>query len=526
MRDDAERSAAQRSVAADVGSAEMMAALSLATDIAMGHPLESGLRICRIATRLGEHMDLSADLLQRTYYLSLLGHIGCTARSHEVAQVLGDDILLSSRLGTTDLSRPREAFSFMVGHVRRAFPPAARPGALARVMSDPRHFKEGAIAVCEVAGMLAARLGFDRDFGHDLDSIYEQWDGKGFPGRMRAEEVSEPARVVQVAALAVGAAAEGSGPAATADLIRGRAGRALDPAVARSFVSVAGELLEDEPSGSLWDQVIESEPAPRRSMTEDGVEASLLVMADFADLKSPFLATHSSGVASLAAAATEHLGLPEGDVGTARRAGLVHDIGRAGISSGIWDKEGPLTADEREQVRLHAYLTDRVLARPAFLHRLGAIASTHHERADGSGYFRGTSAAQQPPLARVLAAADAYHAMTEARPHRPAIDPSLAARELRADVRSGRLDVDAVEAVLEAAGQPARARREGVAGLTARELEVLRLLARGMSIKEIGRALFVAPKTADAHIQHIYAKAGVSTRAAATLFAMQHDLLS
>ena len=107
--------------------------------------------------------------------------------------------------------------------------------------------------------------------------------------------------------------------------------------------------------------------------------------------------------------------------------------------------------------------------------------------------------------------------MLEPRPHRPALGRDRAAEELRGEVRAGRLDGDAAEAVLAAAGQPVRRRREHVASLTAREIEVLRLVARGLSIKEIGRTLTIAPKTADAHIQHIYAKVGVSTRAAATL---------
>jgi HD-GYP domain-containing protein (c-di-GMP phosphodiesterase class II) len=508
-----------------VRCSEMMAALSLATDIAMGHPLESGLRVCRVATRLGSHLSLAPDTLQRVYYLALLGHVGCTARAHEVAQIVGDDVLMSGHLGTTDVSNPREAFSFMVGHVRRAFPPVHRPAALLRVMSAPKRFKQGAIAVCEVASLLATRLGFDDEFRHDLNSIYEQWDGRGFPGRMHGEEVSLPARIVQVAGLAVEASGEASDLDRARALIQRRGGRTLDPAIARAFIVAGADLMDDEPGDSLWDEAIAIEPEPARPITAEGLDASLRVMADFVDLKSPFLLGHSAGVGNLAAAATECLGMPAADVQTAGRAGLVHDIGRAGVSSGIWDKPGPLTPDERERVRLHAYLTDRVLARPTFLRNLGSVASMHHERMDGSGYFRGATSAQQPPLARVLAAADAFHAMTEPRPHRPAIEPSLAAKELRAAVKAGLLDADAVDAVLGASGQPVPRRRESVAGLTAREVEVLRLLARGQSIKEIAKTLFVAPKTVDAHIQHIYSKAGVSTRAAAALFAMHHDLL-
>jgi HD-GYP domain-containing protein (c-di-GMP phosphodiesterase class II) len=502
-----------------------MAAMSMATDIGMGHPLDWGLRVCRLAVLFGGRLGLPTETLQRVYYLSLLGHIGCTANTHDVARLLGDDILMSSHLGTTDLSRPAEALTFMAGHIRRAFPPAARPRAVVRAATASKMFKQGAVAVCEVARLLGGRIGFDADFLSDLDSMYEQWDGKGFPGRQRGDEVTVPARVVQVAALASQASASDAGPSGANELVQARAGKAFDPAMADAFVANARGLLDEQPAGSLWDEVVALEPAPLRRLSEEGLDAALRAMADFVDLKSPFLVGHSSGVAELAAAATERMGLPANDALTARRAGWVHDVGRAGISSGIWGKKGPLTADERERIRLHPYLTDRVLARPAFLRGLSGIASMHHERLDGTGYFRGAPAAQQPPLARILAAADAYHAMTEARPHRPAMEPGLAERELRAEVRAGRMASDAVDAVLEAAGQPARGRRETVAGLTAREVEVLRLLARGLSIREIGRTLFVAPKTADAHIQHIYAKARVSTRAAATMFAMQHDLL-
>lgn len=115
--------------------------------------------------------------------------------------------------------------------------------------------------------------------------------------------------------------------------------------------------------------------------------------------------------------------------------------------------------------------------------------------------------------------------MTEPRPHRPALDPEAAAAELRAESRAGRLDADAVEAVISAAGGRPRRRRDQVAGLTDRELDVLRLVARGLSTKQIAGELVISPKTADSHIQHIYGKTGVSTRAAATVFAMRHDLV-
>jgi HD-GYP domain-containing protein (c-di-GMP phosphodiesterase class II) len=208
-----------------------------------------------------------------------------------------------------------------------------------------------------------------------------------------------------------------------------------------------------------------------------------------------------------------------------RQAGLVHDIGRVAVAAAVWEKEGPLTVDEREQVRLHPYHTERVLCRVPFLAELAPIAAAHHERLDRSGYHRGAAGAELPLPARVLAAADAFHAMTEPRPHRPSLEKGQAAKALAEEARAGRLDPDAVRAVIDAAGQRAP-RLERPAGLTEREVEVVRLLARGLQTKQIARVLAISSKTADNHIQNAYGKLGVSTRAAATLVAMEHGLVA
>jgi HD-GYP domain-containing protein (c-di-GMP phosphodiesterase class II) len=176
---------------------------------------------------------------------------------------------------------------------------------------------------------------------------------------------------------------------------------------------------------------------------------------------------------------------------------------------------------------MHPYYTERVLARPPALARLGTLASLHHERLDGSGYHRGVPASMLSPAARILAAADVYHAMIEPRPYRPARTPGTAAAELRREVRAGRLDSEAVNGVLGAAGQQVRStRRVLVAGLSEREVEVLRLLARGHTKKHIAQLLVISQKTVDQHTMHIYNKIAVSTRAAATLFAIEHNLLA
>jgi DNA-binding NarL/FixJ family response regulator len=150
----------------------------------------------------------------------------------------------------------------------------------------------------------------------------------------------------------------------------------------------------------------------------------------------------------------------------------------------------------------------------------------HHERLDGSGYPRGLSGAAISAAGRVLAAADAYHAMTQMRPHRPALTADEAALELRGEVKAGRLDGDAVDAVLRAAGHRVRRAREWPAGLTSREVEVLRLVARGLSNRQIAELLVISPKTAGSHVEHIYRKIDAANRAQPSQFALRHGLMA
>lgn len=190
-------------------------------------------------------------------------------------------------------------------------------------------------------------------------------------------------------------------------------------------------------------------------------------------------------------------------------AGLLHDVGRVAISDAVWEKAGPLTVDDREQVRLHPYHSERILVASPRLARLSTLVGRHHERLDGSGHHRGSRRDDLTPAARVLAAADVHQAMTQERPHRSALPPEVAARELLAEATAGRLDPDAVDAVLGSAGHAARpARRAPPAGLTDREVEVLGLVAEGCSNPQIAARLTISRRTAEHHVQHIYAKIG------------------
>jgi HD-GYP domain-containing protein (c-di-GMP phosphodiesterase class II) len=306
---------------------------------------------------------------------------------------------------------------------------------------------------------------------------------------------------------------------------RARRGRHFDPTVVDAFCALAPEVLGETGTDPDWDRILADEPALQRRLTERELDAALEAMADFTDLRSPSRAGHSRGVAALAARAAADTGLAQADVVALRRAGLLHDIGLHGIPSTILDKEGPLSAAESERMRMHTYYTERMLARPPKLALIGAIASLAQERCDGSGYHRGLSGPAIPVTGRLLAAACAYRAMIEPRSYRPAMTAKQATAELRAEVRAGRLDVDAVEAVLAAAGQSQGKRHSGPAGLTPRELEVLQLIARGASTRRVAQCLDITSKTAETHIERIYAKTGASTRSTVTLFAMRNGLL-
>jgi HD-GYP domain-containing protein (c-di-GMP phosphodiesterase class II) len=503
--------------------AELVASMALATDMALGHPMEQGLGTCIIATRMGELAGLSADDLAQTYYLALLRHIGCTSENDGLAALVGDEIRFSGSIDHLSGARAGEYMAAFLRFVTAGKPPLAKVSATARLLMGMRDFNAANRAICEVAQMLASRLGFPDAVTKAVGTVYERWDGKGFPNRLKGPAIPVPIRLTQVADLA--SALHDLGHEDPVAVVRERSGSGFDPDLAGVFVENGSDLLAELDAPSRWDAALALEPGPGHVVAGERLDEALHAIADFADLKSPFLVGHSSGVAALAGSAAQRLGLPESDVHAVRRAALLHDLGRVSVSAGVWGKKGGLSTSEWESVRLHPYQGDRILCRAPFLAPLSAIASMHHERLDGSGYFRGTSGAQMTAAARVLAAADVYHAMTEPRPHRPALSPERSADQIQGEVRSGRLDRESVDAVLQAAGHRVGRRKEHAAGLTAREVEVLRLLARGMSTKEIAAALVISPKTADKHIQAIYSKAGVTTRAAASVFAMHHGLM-
>lgn len=501
--------------------AELMASLSLATDIGLGANWENAERSVLFAVPLAELAGLTEEQVRDAFYLSLLKTVGCIGDDDFGPLTFGEDSgKWIAHLGGASTA---EALGALARNVARELPAPQRIARVVRAVTRLAGMPAISRGHCEVGRLLGDRFSLPQGVLRGLTQIFERWDGKGAPAKLKGEAIDVAVRVVQVAGDAQ-AAHLLLGDDGTIALLNRRSGRGYDPKVVELFTRNARDLFHRLGVSSVHEAVLQSEPGPALRLSGEKLETAVRAMGEYADMKSRYTRGHSAGVAALAVAAANRLGLPDGIA--LGRAGHLHDLGRVGVTLAVWDKPGTLTETEWERVRMHTYFTERVLARLSSLGPVATIAALAHERLDGSGYHRRLPPGAIAMAARVLAAGDAYHAMTEPRPHRAALTADRAADLLSADAVAGRLDHDAVRAVLAAAGRaasdhpPAR-----VARLTEREISVLRLLARGLTNKEIASSLDISVKTAGHHVQHIFEKTGVTTRAAAGLFAMQNGVL-
>jgi HD-GYP domain-containing protein (c-di-GMP phosphodiesterase class II) len=504
------------------GRAEVLAALSLAIDLGLGQPMEHMLRAMLLGTRMAEHLGLGQEARGRTYYANLLAWIGCHADSFELAARFGDDIGFRADYYLID-AHGLPMLSLMLRRTGAELPPVRRTARQSVFAATAGRTVRNLIrSHCLSAGQLANRVGLGPGMPAILGHAFERWDGKGLPAGRSGAEIPLEMRIAQLADTAE-VFLRTAGPQAAVAMVRQRRGTQFDPELADLFCARFAELTADLLEGDPWPAALAAAP-PEDALTEAGLDAVLAAMGDFADLKSPWTAGHSRRVAAVAASAAQACALPASEVDMLRRAGWVHDLGRMGVSNAIWDKEAGLSAMDRERLQMYPFLSERILGRVPGLRRVAALAGAHRERLDGSGYPRGLTGAGLDAGQRMLAAADAYQSSLEPRPHRPAATPAEAGGRLHSDVVAGRLDARAVNAVLAAAGSKTAGSRSSPAGLTAREREVLGLLCRGMNNKDIAAALFIAPKTARNHVEHIYEKTGAGNRVSATLYALDHGL--
>lgn len=506
-----------------VALAELLASYSLALDLGLGQPMEHLLRAWQIADRLADHVDGAHIDRQSLFYISTLAWIGCVTDAPEVAAVFGDDIAFRADTYNADVGG-LSGMRFFLEHAGAGGSPAMRLRSVASVVATGgRRISSGIRSHCLTTSALADDLGLGPGIGPALRQFFARWDGKGIPAGVGGAAIDLGVRLFHLADVAE-VFHRMSGVDAAVEVALARRGTQFDPELVDVFRANAADILPDDANPADPYELIKANPRLAVPLTNREFDEALTALADFTDLRSPSRTGHSRAVAQLAGQAAELMRLPDDVVTITRRAGLVHDLGLHGVPSMVLEKQGPLSQTEIERMRMATYYTERVLVRPDALGRVGAVAALAQERMDGSGYHRGLTGSALPVPARILAAACAFRSLTEPHSGRPAMTAKQAAAELRADVRAGRLDGEATDAVLAASGSPSK-RRSGPAGLTPREIEVLVMIARGATTNAVAHELGIAKKTAGTHVERIYMKTGSTSRATATLFALRNGLI-
>jgi HD-GYP domain-containing protein (c-di-GMP phosphodiesterase class II) len=466
--------------------------------------------------------DAEASIVRQ---VALLRFLGCTADTSDTARMVGgDDLSFLATMAPAVMGTRAGAGRRLVTSVGKGEPALRRAALVAGALADRGGMRRSLTSHCEVAARFGARLGLEPAVVEALGHGFERWDGTGFPVGLATEAIPLAVRIAVVARDAD--LLWRSAPDELTTVLQARRGRAYDPAIVDAFGACGRDLLVEVDGCDPWPAAV-TDPGDRVLAGEE-LDTALRAVGDFADLKSPWTRGHSGRAAELAVEAGGALGTNAGDLDLLRRAALVADVGRVGIPNGVWDRRGPLGIADWERVRLHPYLTERILTRCPSLAAVGRLAAAHHERLDGSGYHRGIKAQGLDDATRLLAVADAVAAMGESRPHRPALSPAAITGEVEQGVSNKWFDAACAAAVLAAAGHrpsPGRRRSANPLALTDREVEVLRLIARGRTNRDVAATLHLSRKTVGRHVENVYAKIGVSTRAAAALVAMEHRLL-
>ena len=326
--------------------------------------------------------------------------------------LFGDDIDFRAHAVEVDLAG-FPAMVFMLrraGHGTPAFNRARRAAAL--MASGGRGVVEQMANHCSAAGALAERLGLSDDVRAGIEQAYARWDGRGVPRGLAGDGLALSARISHVAE-ACEVFQRNAGVEGAVEVVLSRSGTHFDPEIVAA-VSSDPESLFEGIAQNTFDEILAAEPVERPPFTDDELDRVLEAIGDFCDIRCHYFAGHARGTADLVVGAAELMQMPSSEMTLLRRAALVHDVGRFGVPGSVWDKPGPLSASDHERMRLHVYYVERIFSRPEPLRRIGLLAATHHERMDGSGYHRRVTGAMLSSQARVLAAADAYHAMNTA----------------------------------------------------------------------------------------------------------------
>lgn len=516
----------------DHSIASLLCALSFATGLSLGNREEHGIRAAYIGLRIAEYVGLSADERAAVYYGALLKDVGCTACAANFAAFfpttdngLGLDML------TVDTARLGDMIAWMNRHVPRD---RLFPERLARMTSFLAQcgtvMQESMRGHCETAELFAGRLGFSTTVQEALRYQLERWDGKGMAYHRTGNETPVAARIIHLAGpsdLAYGF----GGLEGLKSLVQGGQGTRFDPDIASVLKHLTADreflqlLSMEETRQLVLDMRPDTDAEEKPRLLDDICEA----LADFVDLKVLDVQRHSTRVAHIAQGIATSLGLNAAECTRVRRAGLTHDLGKVTVPYGVLAKASngeKLTTREVELDRFHPYYSERLLLQIPALANLAPDVGAHHEQWDGHGYFRGVKGTEIPLDGRVLAAAEAYSRGCDCSGEE--LDRVLESLRERVNVAFDPHVFAGLEAWATGQSGPVTHRRkpDRTIDLTAREREVLRLVAKGLSNREIARQLVISNKTVEHHLEHIYSKLGVTSRTAALACAITEDALT
>lgn len=421
---------------ADIRLSEVISALSYALDLTEGQPPGHSVRTCLIGMRIGREIGLDAADRSSLFYALLLKDAGCSSNAAATCALFGaDDHVVKRSWKTTDWASRWQSFTHVVRNVR--------PGGSLRTKARQVAGFAGAGPVgtelvrtrCERGADIARMLEMTDDTVAAIRALDEHWDGRGVPLGLAGEQIPLLARIACLAqTVEIFHAAHGL--QAALGVARERSGRWFDPALVRALGATRadGAFWAGLAGGDASARAAALEPADRvLTADDDRLDRIAEAFARVIDAKSPYTFRHSEGVALYADAVGRVLGFGPEALRDLRRAALLHDVGKLGVSNRILDKPGKLTEEEFAAVRRHPEHTYQILARVARFRALAETAASHHERMDGRGYHRGIAAGTLPVAARILAVADVCDALTAERPYRAALPRERVLQIMRAD---------------------------------------------------------------------------------------------
>ncbi len=434
--------------------AEVVSALSQALDLGSGSTQWHSVRSCVLGMRIAAELDLPEEVQSELFYALLLKDAGCSSNASETYRSLqSDEISAKGEVKKLDwTSTNLDTIRYALARIAPGKPMWERAKAITRIATHQKSINRHITTLrCERGATLARLMGLQEGTASAIAGLDEHWDGSGNPDSLRKTQIPLASRIMLLAqTLDVFLTADGT--EAALKMAEQRSGRWFDPELVTAVRSLSsrGELWVGLREGNDLQLALDSEPTAM--LMEEGhvtLDAVCKAFAQIVDYKSPFTQNHSYGVANAATSIARNLDFTDSEILFVRHAALLHDLGKLGVSNAILDKPGKLDPHEWDIMRKHPELTWKILRSISGFEELSEVAASHHEKLDGTGYFRGLKAEQMTMASRILVVADIFDALIADRPYRAGMPLEKVHGILRSDAPKA-LDMDCVEALTRA----------------------------------------------------------------------------